>query len=76
MRKKRELVAFVPTLANKQMKSKYAGFLSASTVTVCELAIKDIFVEFAEKKNPVFGTFVEKYFNQINGRIRIDDVKE
>lgn len=70
------LVALVPTLPDEQIKSKYVGFLSASAVTVYELAIKDIFVEFAEKKAPAFGTFVEKYFDQINGRIKINDVKK
>jgi hypothetical protein len=69
------LTVFVPTLPDEQIKSNYAGFLSASAVTVYELAIKDIFIEFAEKKNPLFGTFVGKYFDQINGHIKIDDVK-
>ncbi|MDR2403573.1 MAG: hypothetical protein LBD78_06040 [Spirochaetaceae bacterium] len=70
------LIVFVPTLPDEQIKSNYAGFLSASAVTVYELAIKDIFVEFAEKKNPAFGTFVGKYFDQINGHIKINDVRK
>jgi hypothetical protein len=69
------LNTFVPTLPDEQLKSKYAGFLSASAVTVYELAIKDIFIEFAEKKNKTFGFFVENHFSRINGRILIDDIK-
>jgi hypothetical protein len=69
------LNTFVPILTDEQLKSKYAGFLSANAVTAYELAIKDIFIEFAEKKNKVFGTFIEKYFYEINGRIKIDNIK-
>jgi hypothetical protein len=69
------LNTFVPTLSDEQLKSKYAGFLSASAVTVYELAIKDIFIEFAEKKNKTFGIFIEKYFRRINGQILINDIK-
>jgi len=50
--------------------SRYVGFVSVSAVTVYELAIKEIFMDFAEKKNKVFGNFVFNYFNRINGRIK------
>jgi hypothetical protein len=69
------LSEFVPTLADEQLKLKYAGFLSANAVTVYELAIKDIFIEFAEKKNKIFGTFVENYFSRINGQINIENIR-
>jgi di/tripeptidase len=69
------LNTFVPTLPDEELKSKYAGFLSASAVTVYELAIKDICIEFAEKKNKTFGFFIEKHFSRINGQILIKDIK-
>jgi hypothetical protein len=72
----KHLQTIIPLVTDEELKSKYAGFLSASAVTVYELAIKDIFITFARKKNPVFGTFVEKHFNQINGRIKIRDLKD
>lgn len=65
----------VTALADESLKSKYAGFLAVNAVTVYELAIKDIFKEFANKKNSVFGFFAEKYFAQINGRIVLKDLK-
>ncbi len=65
----------VTELADESLKSKYAGFLAVNAVTVYELAIKDIFKEFAIKKNYVFGLFAEKYFAQINGRIVLKDLK-
>ena len=72
----RHLNTIVPQIDDEELKSKYAGFLSASAVTVYELAIKDIFITFAKKKNSAFGSFVEERFNQINGRIRIKDIKD
>lgn len=66
---------FVSTISDAAIKANYAGFLSVSAVTVYELAIKDIFIEFAQKKNPVFGFFIEKHFAGINGRIKIKDLK-
>ena len=69
------LGAFITTISDAAILASYAGFLSVSAVTVYELAIKDIFNEFAIKKNKVFGSFVENHFGRINGRISIDDLK-
>lgn len=52
----------------------YAGFLSVSAVTVYELAIKDIFIEFAEKKNKHFGIYVKSHFDRINGKIKLKEL--
>ena len=49
--------------------SRYAGFVAISAVTVYELAIKDIFISFCEKKHNVFGAFARSHFDRINGRI-------
>lgn len=69
------LTPIVTGIADAATKSNYAGFLSVSAVTVYELAIKDIFTEFATKKNSVFGDFIAKHFASINGRIKLDDLK-
>lgn len=66
---------FVNSITDAAIKSDYAGFLSVSAVTVYELAIKDIFIDFAQKKNIVFGSSVEKHFAAINGKIKIEDLK-
>lgn len=63
------------TITDQSLQSNYAGFLSVSSVTVYELAIKDIFNEFALKKNKVFGNFTERHFSRINGRIKLDDLR-
>lgn len=56
--------------------SRYVGFVAVAAVTVYELAIKEIFYEFAQKKHKVFGNFVDKYFDRINGRIRLESIRE
>jgi hypothetical protein len=71
----RHLQTVIPLITDEELKSKYAGFLSASAVTAYELAIKDIFINFAEKKNSVFGIFASEHFSQIHGNIRISDIK-
>lgn len=63
------------TISNPAILASYAGFLSVSSITVYELAIKDIFSDFATKKHVVFGHFVEKYLSRINGRIQLNDLK-
>ena len=65
----------VGAITDTSIKANYAGFLSVSAITVYELAIKDVFNEFAAKKNKVFGSFVEKHFSRINGKIKIEHLK-
>jgi RiboL-PSP-HEPN len=51
------------------IKSRYIGFVAVTAVTVYELAIKDIFFDFSEKKHKVLGNFVRSYFERLNGQI-------
>lgn len=69
------LSPIVTAITDTAIKSNYAGFLSVSAVTVYELSIKDIFTEFASNKNKVFGNFIEKHFANINGKIKLADLK-
>ena len=55
--------------------ARYASFLSVSATTVYELAVKEVFFDFAHKKHKRFGAFVEAHFKRINGRIRTRDLK-
>ena len=56
--------------------SRYVGFVSIAAVTVFELAIKDIFFEFGNKKHKVLGNFTYSYFERINGRIKMKIIRE
>lgn len=70
------LSTFIGTITNGAILSSYAGFLSVSSVTVYELAIKDIFRDFALKKHASFGNFVDSHFDRINGRIKLPNLKD
>lgn len=61
----------VPTITNPLLTAKYVGFVSIAAVTVYELAVKDIFIEFAKRKHKLLGHFTEIYFDKINGRIKL-----
>jgi hypothetical protein len=67
--------AYVLTLNDGFIKSRFTGFLSVNAVTVYELCIKEIFIEFSVNKNKVFGQFVTNSFHRVNGRIKLDDIK-
>ena len=69
------LSTFVGAITDQTLQSNYAGFLSVSSVTVYELAIKDIFIDFATKKNKVLGTVISTHFEKLNGRIGISDLR-
>lgn len=47
------LNGIVPTIADPLLQAKYLGFVSVVAVTVYELAIKTIFIEFAQHKHKV-----------------------
>lgn len=69
------LAGLLPTLADPLLEQKYVGFASVAAATVFELAVKDIFIEFARKKHKVFEEFVKGSFGRINGRIQADTIK-
>jgi len=66
----------MPSVTDPLLKIKYVGFVSISAVTVYELAIKDIFIEFARKKHKVLGNFTETFFQRINGKIKIKNIED
>lgn len=62
--------------ADPLLAAKYTGFVSIVGVTVYELAIKEIFTEFARKKHKTFGHFVDEHFSRISGRIRLQVIRD
>lgn len=69
------LNGIVPVLNDALLQAKYTGFVTVAAVTVYEMAVKDLFIEFARNQNAVFGTFAESIFERINGRIRLEDLR-
>jgi len=70
------LNGIVPTIVDPLLKAKYLGFVSVVAVTVYELAIKTIFIDFAQNKHKVLGHFTQTYFDRINGKIKIKVIKD
>ena len=58
------------------VESRYVGFLAVSAVTVYELAIKTIFLEFAQAKHQVLACFTAAFFERINGRIKVPNLRD
>lgn len=70
------LRVYVPTIVDPLDRIKFTGFVAVAAVTVYEQAIKNIFIEFGEAKNKVFGRYVRSHFYRINGRINYRTVKD
>lgn len=70
------LNTIVPELTDPLLRIKYVGFVAVAAVTVYEMAIKSIFIDFAVKKHKAMGNFTEAYFERINGRIKIVNIRE
>ena len=69
------LDAVVESIVDPFITSRYVGFVSVSAATVYELAIKEIFIDFAQKKHKVFGVYAESYFRRLNGRIKTGELR-
>jgi hypothetical protein len=57
------------------IESRYTGFLAVSAVTVLELAMRTIFLDFSAAKHVVLGNFCSRYFHRINGRITLHNIE-
>ncbi|MGG6318637.1 HEPN domain-containing protein [Stenotrophomonas geniculata] len=70
------LTPLVAAERNPLLEARYTGFLTVAAVTTYELAIKNIFISFAQSKHKVPGSFTESHFNRINGKIKLRIVKD
>lgn len=70
------LNSIMSSISDPFIQSRYIGFVAVTATTVYELAIKDIFCEFGEKKHKVLGSFTRSYFDRINGRIKIAIIRD
>lgn len=69
------LDSVIGTVSDPFISSRYVGFVAIAATTVYELAIKEIFFEFGEKKHKVLGIFTRSYFRRINGRIKTKHIQ-
>jgi hypothetical protein len=64
------------TITDPFVEARYTGFIATSAVTAYELAIKDIFYAFADKKHLVLGEVTRARLFRLNGKIKLDDLKK
>ncbi len=64
------------TITAPFVEARYTGFIAISAVTAYELAIKDIFYAFADRKHLVLGEVTRARFVRLNGKIKLDDLKK
>lgn len=70
------LDSVVENVVDPFIASRYVGFVAVAAVTVYELAIKDVFIDFGAKKHKVFGVYAQSNFNRINGRIKLGHLRD
>lgn len=63
-------------LTDPFLTSRYTGLLALTSATVLELCVKDILITHASSISPVFGSFVAKSYERLNGRVKIRLIKE
>ncbi len=56
------------------IESRYVGFFSVASVSVIELAYKDIIVDFAARTHPTFGTFFSAHYERMNARVKLCNI--
>jgi len=70
------LNTIMDNISDPFISSRYVGFVSIVAVTVYELAIKDIFLDFSKQKHKVFGNFATAFFERLNGRIKTRELRD
>ncbi len=74
-----DLIAHLDTvmggISDPFISSRYVGFVSIVAVTVYELAIKEIFLDFSRRKHKVLGNFAAAFFERLNGRIKTAELR-
>lgn len=72
----RHLDTVIGGISDPFLSSRYVGFVAVASVTVYELAIKEIFIDFGQRKHKILGEFTRRNFDRINGRIKTSIIKD
>jgi hypothetical protein len=70
------LDTIVPNIADPFIVSRYIGLAAVAGVTSYELAVRDIYCDFAERKHVVLGNFTRSFFERLNGRVRYSNIRD
>ena len=58
------------------IESRYVGFFAVASISVIELAYKEIIIEFATKAHPTFGAFFSSHYERLNARVKLYHINE
>ncbi|MFH1021783.1 MAG: HEPN domain-containing protein [Planctomycetota bacterium] len=56
--------------------SRYIGFIAVSAVTVYEIMVKKLLIDFAVRKHPMLGNFASASFDRLNAKIQREDIEK
>jgi hypothetical protein len=70
------LNSLVSPALNPLIAAQYAGFVTVAAVCVYEMAVKEIFMNFADLKHPILGSMTRETFERINGRVIYKTIKD
>jgi RiboL-PSP-HEPN len=65
----------VAGLSTDSFRADLAGFLAIAYAAAFEESVKEIFIAFAKSQHTILHRMVEKKFDRINGKIKIDTIK-
>jgi len=66
----------VRNIQDDYVTSRYVGFIATTAVTVYEVAIKKLLIEFARSQHPMLGNFISSELEKFNARINTKQIKE
>lgn len=58
------------------IESRYVGFFAVASISVIELAYREIIVGFATNAHPTFGTFFSDHYKHMNARVRFEHINK
>jgi hypothetical protein len=58
------------------IESRYVGFFAVASISVIELAYRDIIVDFATRAHPTFGTFFTSHYKRLNARVKLEHIED
>ena len=64
-----------PGIATDSFRADLAGFLAVAYAAAFEESVKEIFISFARLQHEILHKMVQKKFDRINGKIKIDVIK-
>src|SRR5690606_27983601 len=54
--------------------SRYVGFFAVASISVIELAYKDIMIDFANRTHATFAVFLSSHYDRLNARVKLTHI--